>query len=343
MYSFYKNQKSAPVIVAELSGNHDGSLERAIALMDLAHKSGAHAVKIQTYTEDSLTLNCDRPEFKIKTGLWKGQTLYELYKKAKTPREWMQALFSHAREKGILLFSSPFSPADVEALEDAGCPAYKIASFELNYPELISLCASTKKSLIISTGSGTLQEIDAAVDNALRSGCNELTLLHCESQYPCDPTQFNLRTIPFYQKRYGCHAGLSDHSLTDTADIAATALGAEMIEKHFTDVRAKGGVDSAFSMEPDDLRALVEKTATAAAALGIEDQVLRPDEIAVRTERRSVYLVRSMKKGRALRREDVRIVRPGFGLSPFDLTSVLGRVALKDLTAPMPLKKEDFG
>lgn len=340
--SLFYGKKTAPVIVAELSGNHNGSLDKAMELMKLAHDSGADAVKIQTYTEDSLTLDCELPEFKIKSGLWKGQTLYELYKKAKTPREWMKPLFSYAREMGILLFSTPFSPEDVDVLEAAGCPVYKIASFELNYPELISLCASTKKSLVISTGLGNLQEIDTAVDLALKAGCKELTLLHCESQYPADPNTFNLRTIPFYKKRYGCHAGLSDHALGDTADIAATALGAEMIEKHFTDDREKGGVDSAFSMEPSDLRALVAHTTIAANALGVEDQILRNEELAARSSRRSVYLVKDLKQGEVLTKAHVKVVRPGFGLSPYDLDKIIGKKALKNLKAPKPLACDDF-
>ena len=340
MYEFKKHQ--GPLIVAELSGNHDGSLQRAIELMDLAVANGADAVKIQTYTEDSLTLDSDRDEFKIKGGLWKGQTLYELYKKAKTPREWMKHLFAHAREKGILLFSSPFAPEDVDALEDAGCEAYKIASYELNYPELIELCARTHKPLVISTGLGNLEEVDAAVEIATKAGCCELTLLHCESRYPADPKTFNLRTIPFYKKRYGCYAGLSDHALVDTADIAATALGADMIEKHFTDDRSKGGVDSAFSMEPSDLKTLREHTITAASALGIEGQILHEDEVALRNGRRSVYLVKSLKKGEMLKRSDVRVVRPGIGLSPYELPLIIGKKVNCDLVAPCPLESQYF-
>lgn len=331
-----------PVIVAELSGNHEGSLERAIALMDLAASCGADAVKIQTYTEDSLTLDCDRPEFMLKKGLWAGQSYYELYKKAKTPREWMKPMFDHARERGIRLFSTPFAPEDFEVLEEAGCPVYKIASFELNYLELIALCASTGKPMVISTGLGTLEEIDRAVETARKHGCGDLTLLHCESRYPADPTKFNLRSIPFYQKRYGCHAGLSNHALGDVMDIAAVALGAEMIEKHFTDDRGRGSVDSAFSMEPDDLRRLVADTRATFSSLGREQVVLREDEIPLRGGRRSVYLTRSLKKGEILRREDVRIVRPAVGLEPHLLPELLGHTAREDLEAPAPLRSEDF-
>ncbi len=340
MYELKNHQ--GPLVVAELSGNHDGSLERAVELMDLAQSSGADAVKIQTYTEDSLTLDSDREEFKIKGGLWGGQTLYELYKKARTPREWMKPLFKHAREKGILLFSSPFSPEDVDALEDAGCGAYKIASYELNYPELIELCAATHKPMVISTGLGNLKEVDLAVEIATRAGCSELTLLHCESRYPAEPRSFNLRTIPFYKKRYGCFAGLSDHALINTADIAAAALGADMIEKHFTDDRKKGGVDSAFSMEPDDLKALRRDTEIAYCALGVEDQILHDDELALRKGRRSVYLVRNLKKGEILKRSDVKIVRPGCGLSPYELPLLIGKKACCDLLAPCPLESKYF-
>ncbi len=340
MYEFKKHR--GPLIVAELSGNHDGSLERAIELMDLAIANGADAVKIQTYTEDSLTLDCDRDEFKIKNGLWAGQTLYELYKKAKTPREWMKPLFKHAKEHGILLFSSPFAKEDVDALEDAGCGAYKIASYELNYPELIELCASTHKPMVISTGLGNLKEVDKAVEIATRAGCSELTLLHCESRYPADLKSFNLQTIPFYKKRYGCYAGLSDHALTDIADIAATALGADMIEKHFTDDRQKGGVDSAFSMEPCDLKKLRADTEITACALGVQDQILHEDEIALREGRRSVYLVRSLKKGEVLQHSDVKIVRPGLGLSPYELPLLIGKRAICDLQAPLPLQSQYF-
>ena len=334
--------KQRPEIVAELSGNHDGRLERAVELMDLAVASGADAVKIQTYTEDSLTIDCDRPEFKLKGGLWAGQSYYELYRKAKTPPEWMQPLFDHAREKGIALFSSPFSFADVEALEKAGCPRYKIASFELNFPELIAMCAATGKPMVMSTGLATLEEIDLAVETAEKNGCRDLTLLHCESHYPADPRTFNLNTIPFFKQRYGCKSGLSNHALGDTLDIAATVLGADMIEKHFTDERAKATVDAAFSMEPCDLKALREDTETAFLALGTMGIRLLDADIAARSGRRSVYLVRNLKQGQVLTRDAVTVIRPGIGLSPFELDSVLGRTAKRDLAAPQPLCADDF-
>lgn len=331
-----------PVIVAELSGNHEGSLERCMSLMDLAHENGADAVKIQTYTEDSLTLNSDRPEFAIRGGLWDGQTLYELYKKAKTPREWMKPLFEHARESGIRLFSTPFSIEDLNALEDAGCPCYKIASFELNYVQLIKACASTRKPMVISTGLGTLEEIERAYETAVKAGCPSITLLVCQSSYPADPEKFSLRTIPFLKERFGCRAGLSDHALGDVQDIAATALGADMIEKHFTDDRARGSVDSAFSMEPSDLRELVKDTTETAASLGVYGVRLTEEETNSRGGRRSVYLVKPLKKGEKLTEKHVRIVRPAFGLEPYLLEDLIGKSALRDLSAPIPLNPADF-
>ncbi len=338
----WKKHKGRPEIVAELSGNHDGNIERAMELMDLAVKSGADAVKIQTYTEDSITLDCDRPEFQIKNGLWAGQTLYDLYKKSKTPREWMKPLFQHASAMRIKLFSSPFSADDVEILEKVGCPRYKIASFELNDLDLIKQCALTNKPVVMSTGLATLPEIDRAVGIMVQYGCNDLTLLHCVSSYPADPKRFNLMTIPFFKERYGCKTGLSNHALGDALDVAATLLGANMIEKHFIDSRTKGSVDSAFSMEPSDLKALREDTEDVLLSLGKKSVVLKPEEMAGRTARRSVYLVKSISKGESLTREHVRTVRPGLGLEPYLLDKLIGKKANADLEAPMPLRAENF-
>ena len=226
--------------------------------MELAISCGADAVKIQTYTEDSLTINSDRPEFFLNDGLWKGQTYYELYKKAKTPREWMKPLFCYARSKGIFLFSSPFCTEDVDCLEEAGCPAYKIASYELNDVDLVDYCASKGKPMVLSTGLADEDEIDRAVEILKRRKVSDFTLLHCESRYPAIPELFNLRSICYLKEKYHCKAGLSNHALGDEMDIAAVALGADLIEKHFTDDRAKGGVDSAFSMDVHDLRKLVD-------------------------------------------------------------------------------------
>lgn len=334
-----KTTHQPPKIVAELSGNHQGKLDNAFMLMDLAHACGADMIKIQTYTEDSLTIDSDRPEFQLTAGLWKGYSYYELYKEAKTPREWMDPLFAYAREKGIYLFSSPFCPDDVEVLEKAQCPAYKIASFELNYPQLIALCAQTKKPIVMSTGLATLEEIDKAVQVARDNGCTDLTILHCESIYPADPTTFNLNTIPFFKERYQCKAGLSNHAIGNTLDIAATALGADMIEKHFAKDR-NSGIDAAFSMTPDELKSLKQETTVAALSLGCKDVVLKDFEIASRTARRSIYLVKDIKKGEKFTPEHLRIIRPGIGLTPYKYDQVLASTASLDLKAPLPLSEE---
>ena len=330
-----------PLIVAELSGNHQGKLENAIALMDLAHECGADMIKIQTYTEDSLTIDSTRPEFQITKGLWAGYSLYHLYQEAKTPRAWMKPLFAHARERGITLFSSPFYFEDVDALEEAGCPIYKIASYELNFPQLIAYCADTKKPMVMSTGMASLEEIDRAVQTARDHGCTDLTLLHCESIYPAPPTSFNLRTIPFLKERYGCKVGLSNHSIGHTLDVAATALGADMIEKHFARDR-QSGIDAAFSMTPDELKALKEATALAAQTMGYQAIALSETDLAGRKGRRSVYLVKDLAPGETLTPEHVRIIRPGLGLEPYRLPEVLGKKASHELKAPQPLNAADF-
>lgn len=329
-------------IVAELSGNHGGNLDRALYLLKRAHDLGADAVKIQTYTEDSLTIKSNRPEFKIEGGLWDGYTFYDLYKKAKTPREWMAPMFSYAKEQGILLFSSPFSYDDVDVLEKVDCPIYKIASFELNDVNLIAYCAKTKKPLVMSTGLATLEEIDRAYDVAIKNGARAITLLHCESRYPAIPSLFNLKTIPFFKKRYNCQVGLSNHALGCTLDLAAIALGADMIEKHFTDSRDNESVDSAFSMDEYDLVELCQKAKDVNEALGVEDVVLTDSDKESRCARRSIYLVKDLKKGEKLTSLHVKSIRPALGLEPYKLQDVLNHVAKKDLSAGEPLKAEDF-
>lgn len=330
-----------PIIVAEVSGNHQGKLENAIKLIDLAHEHGADMVKIQTYTADSITIDSKRPEFMLTSGLWKGYNYYQLYEEAKTPREWMDELFAHARSKGIKLFSSPFCFEDVDVLEKAQCPVYKIASFELNYPQLIAYCAQTKKPLVMSTGLATLDEIDYAVQVARDNGCSDLTILHCESHYPADPRTFNLNSIPFFKERYQCKAGLSNHAIGNTLDIAATVLGADMIEKHFSYDR-KTGIDSAFSMTPEELRLLKDETTTVALSLGVKGVRLSESDTKAREGRRSVYLVKDKKAGEILTEADVKIIRPAIGLEPRDLDKVLGKCAKSDLKAPLPLNADDF-
>ncbi|SRR5574344_94062 len=331
-----------PMIVAELSGNHNGSLERAIELMELAASSGADAVKIQTYTEDSLTLNSTRPEFQLQGGLWGGQSYYDLYKKAKTPREWMKPLFAHAKAHNIFLFSSPFCKDDVDCLEEADCPVYKIASYELNDVELIDYCALKGKPMVMSTGLAIEEEIDRAVRIVRSHGIKDLTLLHCESRYPAIPELFNLNSIPYLKEKYQCKTGLSNHALGDELDIAATALGADMIEKHFIDDRNLGGVDSAFSMDPADLKKLAHDTCMIATALGKKEVHLQDDEYGMRAGRRSIYLVKDIKAGEVLTKEHVRSVRPCIGLEPYLLDTVLGKKAKTDLKNPLPLKATDF-
>lgn len=333
--------KKSPVIVAELSGNHSGSLQRAMDLIALAHENGADAVKIQTYSEDSLTIDCNHDEFILKGGLWDGYKLYDLYKEAKTPAQWVKPLFEFAKDRGILLFSSPFSFEDVDALEAVDCPWYKIASFEINYLELIEYCAQTKKPIIMSTGLARLDEIDRAVDIVKRYG-NDLTLLHCESRYPADPAMFNLNTIPFFAERYGCAVGLSNHSIGDTLDIAAIALGASMIEKHFIDTRKAGGVDSAFSMNVQELRCLAEHCKTVYGSLGVHGIRRFEEDKGSMKFRRSVYLVADIKQGEVLTQEHVRTIRPGMGLEPYKLKDLLGRRAVCDLQAPQPLDESNF-
>lgn len=332
---------SAPTIVAEISGNHQGSLQKAQDLILLAHNSGADMVKIQTYTEDSLTIDSNRPEFMLTSGLWQGYNYYSLYKEAKTPREWMVTLFEFAREYGVVLFSSPFCLDDVDVLEKAGCPLYKIASFEVNYQELIAYCAQTGKPVIMSTGLATLEEIDRAVQTLQDNGCTNLTLLHCESHYPADPSTFNLNSIPFFKERYKCKAGLSNHALGDTLDIAATVLGADMIEKHFATDRMHG-IDAAFSMTPEELRQLKYDTSTIAASLGVKGVHLSEQDIQARSGRRSVYLIKDLKPGEELTRDKVKVIRPAQGLDPYDLPLVLGKKARHELKAPLPLMAEDF-
>ncbi len=340
--NLYARVQGRPCLVAELSGNHQGSLQKALSLLELAANSGADVVKIQTYTADSLTLDCTLPEFQIQGGLWGGQSLYQLYEQAKTPPQWLPDLFSFAREKKIFLFSSPFAPKDVEALEKVGCPAYKIASFELNYQDLIVQCAQTGKALVMSTGLATLPEVARAVECARKNGCRDLTLLYCVSQYPADPRNFNLRTIPFFKETFGCRAGLSSHALNLSLDIAATALGADLIEKHFTDDRKRQSVDGAFSMQPAEWQQLRTETALCAQALGSFGVRLRDYDKSARPGRRSCYLVRPLKCGQQLTKDDIAVVRPGKGLDPFALEPLLGKRALRDLSAPQPLAAADF-
>ncbi|KXU81376.1 pseudaminic acid synthase [Aeromonas enteropelogenes] len=329
-----------PYVIAELSANHNGNLERALAIMTAAKEAGASAVKLQTYRPDTITLNSERPEFQIHGGLWDGHSLYDLYEWAHTPWEWHQALFAKGRELGLTVFSSPFDFSAVDLLESLDCPAYKIASFELVDLPLIRYAAQTGKPLIMSTGMANEAEIAAAVEMALKHGNGQLALLHCVSGYPAPAAEYNLRAIPMLRQRFGIEVGLSDHTLGSATAIAATALGATLIEKHFTLARADGGPDCAFSMEPAELAELVASVNTAQAALGVADYQLTPSEQGNRAFRRSLYLVKNIATGERLTEAHIKSVRPALGLPPADYDRLLGKRVIRDMSANQPLDWE---
>ena len=326
-----------PYVVAELSGNHNGDIGRALALIDAAKAAGADAVKLQTYTADTITIDHDGPDFRIKGGLWDGRRLYELYQEAHTPWDWHPRLFEHARAIGIEIFSSPFDPTAVELLAGLGAPAYKIASFELVDLPLIELCARTGKPLIMSTGLASPQEIAEAVEAARGSGDGGVILLHCTSAYPAPASDMNLRTLQHLAEQHGVVVGLSDHTLGLASSVAAVALGACFIEKHFTLSRAEGGVDSGFSLEPEELARLTAETREAWLALGEVRYDDVPSEAASRDHRRSLYVVADVAAGEALTPSNVRSIRPGKGMAPKPLPEVLTRRASRDLRRGSPL------
>ena len=314
-----------PYIIAELSANHNGSLERALQTIEAAQRCGADAIKLQTYTADTLTIDCDAPDFIIKGGLWDGFKLYDLYKWAETPYEWHQAMFDHARKLGITIFSTPFDETAVDLLEDLGTPAYKIASFEIVDLPLIRYAASTRKPLIMSTGMANEVEIEEAVNTAREAGCNDLILLHCISSYPAPIEQANLRQIPELARRFGVISGLSDHTLGTTAGVTAVALGACVIEKHFTLSRQDKGPDSEFSIEPMELERLCAETKDAWIALGRAGYARKDSEEKSKIFRRSVYFVHDLAEGAEITRDDIRRIRPGKGLAPKFFEQLVGR------------------
>jgi N-acetylneuraminate synthase len=326
-----------PFVICELSGNHNGSLERALALIDAAAATGCDAIKIQTYTADTITMDVDRPEFRIEGGLWDGRSLYELYQEAQTPYEWHAALFARARALGVILFSSPFDESAIELLAGLDAPAYKIASFEAVDLPLIRRAASEDKPLIISTGMANLAEIAAARDAALAAGAPGVVLLHCVSSYPAALEDANVRTVADMAARFDCPVGLSDHTPGSAAAVAAVALGASVIEKHFTLSRADGGPDAAFSLEPEEFAALVRDCKAAWRALGRAHYDLLGSERGNAAFRRSLYVTRDVRAGEPLSRENVRSIRPGAGLPPGELDKVLGRAAARDLRRGEPL------
>ena len=324
-----------PYIIAEMSANHNGKLETAMRIIEEAKIAGADAVKLQTYKPNTITLNYDSEEFKIKGGLWDGRTLYDLYEEAHTPWDWHKPLFDRARELGITIFSSPFDKTAIDLLEDLNAPAYKIASFEAVDLPLIKYAASTGKPVIISTGMANEEEILEAIEAAREGGCKELAILHCVSGYPAPPGDYNLRTIPDMIERFGLVTGLSDHTLDNTTAIASVALGASVIEKHFTLDRSGGGPDDSFSLERAELADLCQDAKTAWSALGRVDYGSKPSEQDNVKFRRSLYFVRDMKAGELITEDSVRSVRPGYGLAPKYLGDVLGRYLECDVMVGM--------
>ena len=329
-----------PYIIAELSANHNGDLERALNTISIAKKMGADAVKLQTYTADTLTIDCQNEDFQIHDGLWKGYNLYSLYEMAQTPFEWHSSLFEHARKIGITCFSTPFDESAVDLLEDLNTPAYKIASFEAIDLPLIHYVAQTKKPMIISTGMANLEEITEAVETARDGGCNELVLLHCISGYPAPVEQSNLKTIPELANRFGVLAGLSDHSLGTTVSIAGVSMGASIIEKHVTLDKNAKGPDSEFSIEPDELKQLCLDTKVAWLALGSAGFERKPVEQASIKFRRSIYVVEDIEAGCEITESNVRRIRPGFGLAPKYYKDVIGKSVIKSIKRGTPLSWE---
>lgn len=325
-----------PYVVAEMSGNHNGDLNRALAIIEAAAASGAHAVKLQTYTADTMTIDHEGPEFVLHDGLWAGHRLHQLYQEAHTPWEWHEALFRRGRELGLTVFSAPFDSSAVDFLESIDCPAYKIASFELIDLPLVAHVASTGKPMILSTGMAEWEEIEDAVHTAREAGCEQLGLLHCVSGYPTPPEDANLLTIEAMARRFQCPVGLSDHTIGTAVSVAAVALGAAVLEKHVTLRRADGGPDARFSLEPSELADLCVAAQTAWTARGEVKQGPTPSERGNRSLRRSLYVVHDVPAGTILTAEHVRSIRPANGLPPRYLADVLGRRTTRDLQRGTP-------
>lgn len=335
----YIGLEHRPLIIAEMSGNHNQSLERALEIVEAAAEAGAHALKIQTYTADTMTMDIKTGEFFIDDpdSLWRGKSLYELYREAYTPWEWHKPIFDRCKELGLIAFSTPFDSTAVDFLELLDVPCYKIASFENTDIPLIKKVASTGKPIILSTGMASAEEIGESVRAAREAGCKDVVLLKCTSSYPAAPDESNLLTIPDMRERFRVHVGLSDHTLGIGVALASIALGAVVIEKHFTLSRADGGVDSAFSMEPDEMRSLVIESERAWRALGKVSYELSESERASLKFRRSLYIAKDMKAGDVLTPENLRAIRPGFGLPPKYFETLIGRKVKCDVAKGTPV------
>lgn len=323
----------SPYVIAELSANHNGVLQKALDTISEAKKRGADAIKLQTYTADTMTIDSDKDDFCIKGGLWDGYKLYDLYKEAQTPYDWHKVMFEHARKIGITCFSTPFDETAVDLLEDLNTPAYKVASFEAADLALIEYIASTGKPMIMSTGMANLEEIEEMVATARDAGCHDLVLLHCISSYPAPIDQSNLATIPDMRKRLGVQIGLSDHTVSNIASITATALGATLIEKHFILSRSDKGPDSEFSIEPEELQGLCRDVKDAWSALGVAGYERKPAEEANVKFRRSIYFVKDLNAGEEITAEHIRRIRPGYGLPPKYVSQLIGRKVKVDVSA----------
>ena len=337
-------QGHRPFIIAEMSGNHNQSLDKALEIVEAAARAGVHAVKLQTYTADTMTLDIQTGEFFIddENSLWKGQSLYDLYKQAYTPWEWHPIIFQRCRELGLIAFSTPFDESAVDFLESLDVPCYKIASFENTDIPLIRKVAATGKPIIISTGMATLAELDETVREARKAGCKDLILLKCTSTYPAQPDDTNLLTIPHMRELFGCEIGLSDHTMGVGVAVASVALGCTVIEKHMTISRAEGGVDAAFSMEPHEMAQLVTETERAWRSLGRVSYGPTSAEKPSLKHRRSLYVTEDLQPGDVLTRANVRAIRPGLGLPPKYLDMLLGRRVTKPVKKGTPVTFDLF-
>ncbi|KAA2245348.1 pseudaminic acid synthase [Chitinophaga agrisoli] len=333
-----------PFIIAEMSGNHNRSLERAMSIVKAAKDAGADAIKLQTYTPDSMTIDHKGGLFDItdEKSLWKGRNLYELYQEAMTPYEWHKPLFDYAKELGIICFSTPFDEEAVDLLEELGAPCHKIASFENNHHPLLKKIARTGKPVIMSTGVSSLADIDESVITLRNSGCNDLVLLKCTSTYPASPENTNLLTIPHMREMFKCEVGLSDHTMGIGAAVGAVVLGARVVEKHFCLSRAEGGVDSAFSLEPHEFKALVQETERAFLALGEVKYGVQEAEKKSMNFKRSIYVVEDIPEGGTFTEKNLRVIRPGDGLHPRFFDTVIGKRATQALKRGMPFRMDMF-